>query len=363
VPRAKRDPRPKQDLSDVPKSEFIQLVEQYLEKAKCNKRLFTAELDVRETQYYRWASGANIPSKAMVTRIAVHLARHLDEAYQELPHNASPYSDTIDGLLNELFVAAGYSASIRGRPIDASWQEILQKRTWRIGYTDVDPHWAEQPEQYGEKPTGKAIKGAEQIGNFLGIRTEWHYLKWGEMPLAIAERKVHGIAPFVLAAPGRCFDYRLSEPWLQGGKFKLCGVALPGTLDENLFLEDVSPRYFLLSYISNEIGEWIVNVLGNVYEREKNPPSTKKEAIEYLRTFQDAKEDSIKPILFSDKFTCEGIAKSEGWELIKIRSVDSLELYPSFAVHPEEEKLAQAINSVLKMINSIPETSQNTRSN
>jgi transcriptional regulator with XRE-family HTH domain len=109
-------PRPKRTHSeDTPsQSAFVQAVESYLVKANWTKQQFMAEIQVGEAQYYRWARGENVPTKAIVNRVAVFLARRLDEIRRDLPHNPFPVSDTIDGLLNELLEAAGYSASIRG---------------------------------------------------------------------------------------------------------------------------------------------------------------------------------------------------------------------------------------------------------
>jgi transcriptional regulator with XRE-family HTH domain len=349
-------PRPKRAHSEDTafQSAFVQAIEGYLVKANWTKQQFMAEIQVGEAQYYRWARGENVPTKAIVNRVAVFLARRLDEVKRDLPHNPFPVSDTIDGLLNELLEAAGYSASLRGKGIDSSWQEIANNRSWKLGYTSVDPKWAEPPERYGEKPTGRAIGCAERIGDLLGISTEWQYLTWQEMPLAIAERKVHGIAPFMLASPGRFFDYRLSDPWQQGGVFKLAAITLPGQIGEDLFLEDLPSRRVQLVYLVNEIGAWIVSVLGSSYERTVCPDKAK--AVSYLKSFT-GKENELIPVFCSDYMTCKSIADENDWQVLNIQCLKDLELYPAFAFHPEEEKLTASINAVLRMVNVIPQIS------
>jgi transcriptional regulator with XRE-family HTH domain len=346
--------RPKRTRSEdtLSQSKFVQVVEDYLAKANWTKQQFMAEIQLGEAQFYRWARGENVPTKAIVNRIAVFLARRLDEVYQDLPHNPFPVSDTIDGLLNELLEAAGYSASVRGKGIDSSWQEIANNRSWKLGYTSVDPQWAEPPEKYGAKPTGIAIDCAERVGDLLGISTEWQYLTWQEMPLAIAERKVHGIAPFMLASPGRFFDYRLSDPWHQGGAFKLTAVTLSGKINQELFLEELSPRRIQLVYIVNEIGAWAVSILGNPYERISFPDKAK--AVSYLKACEIKNSDLI-PVFCSDSRTCKSIAQENDWKVIDIQCLKNVKLYPAFAFHPEEEKLAASINSVLRMLNEIPQ--------
>ncbi|MCC3410386.1 MAG: transporter substrate-binding domain-containing protein [Microcoleus sp. PH2017_29_MFU_D_A] len=343
--------RPKRTRSEDTgsQSKFVQVVEGYLAKANWTKQQFMAEIQVGEAQFYRWARGENVPSKAIVNRIAVFLGRRLDEVYQNLPHNPFPVSDTIDGLLNELLEAAGYSASIRGKVVDSSWQEIAHNRSWKLGYTLVYPNWAEPPERYGEKPIGIAIDCAERVGDLLGIDTEWQYLTWQEMPLAIAERKVHGIAPFMLAAPGRFFDYRLSDPWYSGGKLKLTAVTLPIEIDAD-FLEDLPHKRVRLVYIENEIGDWVVSMLGNYYEREAF--ADKAKAFSYMKAFE-SKESDVIPILCSDHVLCKSVADENNWQVLNIRCVKDLELYPAFAFHPNEEQLTASVNAVLKLVNQV----------
>ncbi|MBE9042343.1 transporter substrate-binding domain-containing protein [Oscillatoriales cyanobacterium LEGE 11467] len=344
--------RPKRTRSGdaVSQSKFVRAVEGYLVQANWTKQQFMAEIQVGEAQFYRWARGENVPTKSIVNRIAVFLARRLDNIRQDLPHNPFPVSDTIDGLLNELLDAAGYSASIRGKGVNSSWQEIAHHRAWKLGYTLVYPYWAKPPERYGGQPTGIAIDCAHRVGDLLGIETEWQYLTWQEMPLAIAERKVHGIAPFMLAAPGRLFDYRLSDPWYRGGKLKLTAVTLPTELDVD-FLEDLPHKRVRLVYIENEIGDWVVSMLGNSYEREACADKIK--AISYMKAFESDNSDVI-PILCSDSIFCQNVADENNWQVLNIRCVKDLSLSPAFAFHPNEEQLTVSVNAVLKFVNQIP---------
>ncbi|MCC3422945.1 MAG: transporter substrate-binding domain-containing protein [Microcoleus sp. PH2017_01_SCD_O_A] len=333
-------------------SKFVQVVEGYLTKANWTKQQFMAEIQVGEAQFYRWARGENVPTKAIVNRVAVFLARRLDEVYQNLPHNPFPVSDTIDGLLNELLETAGYSASVRGKGIDSSWQEIAHKRSWKLGYTSVSPKWAKVPDDYGEAPTGMAIDLAEIVGDLLGIRTEWQYLTWDEMPSAVAERKVHGIAPFMLAAPERFFNYRFSDPWKQGGSFRLNAVISQNQVNENSFVEDLQIGRVQLVYIVNEVGSFIVKVLGVRYDRMVCSDLAK--AISYLKA-TESKESELIPVFCSDSMTCESIANKNDWKVINIHCMKDIELYPAFAFHPEEEKLTSSVNSVLRMVSEIPQ--------
>lgn len=349
--------------SESQQSKLIELVEQYLAKADWTKQQFMAEIGLGEAQYYRWARGENVPSRSVVNRMAAILARRLDERYQNLPHDPFPYSDIIDGLLNEFLAAAGYSASIQGRGPDSSWQEINKNRAWRLGYTSVDPYWSEKPVSYGGKPSGLAIACAERVGDLLGVSTEWHYLTWQQMPLAIAERRVHGIAPFVLSAPGRLFDYRFSVSLDEALDihdkaeerkkliFELNAVSfLKYEDEEDIYIEDLPREQLELVYIANEIGSFIVNSIdqGDVYNKKMF--LDKQSAIAYIQAEED-RRSGIIPMLCSDSMTCKSIAKSYNWSIVKIKRLKDVKLSPAFAFHPEEERLAAAVNTIIKTIN------------
>ncbi|NJR74831.1 MAG: hypothetical protein HC773_16690, partial [Scytonema sp. CRU_2_7] len=90
------------------KSEFVQVVEKYLREAGWTNQELMNEIQIGETQLYRWARGDSVPRKAIVNRIAASLARQIDRTRQKLPHNPFPGSDEIDGIVNELLEAAGY---------------------------------------------------------------------------------------------------------------------------------------------------------------------------------------------------------------------------------------------------------------
>lgn len=348
-------------------SKFVLTVEEYLVKARWTKAQFMAEMQVGESQFYRWARGENIPTKAIINRAAVTLASRFDVLDRELPHNPFPMSDKIDGLLNELLVASGYSASITGDPLDSSWQDILKDRSWTIGYTLVPLSWAKPPERKNGNPTGIAIECAERVGKLLGITTEWKFLTWQEMPRAIAEREVHGIAPFMLTAPGRVLDYRLSDPWTKWMKMeketrepsiKLAGVTLFNKIKKEVSLEDLSVEHVQLVYVDNEIGEIIVALLDNTYDSFKC--KTLQEAIAYLDSFKNDKGGTI-PIICSDGVFCRELSSNEvyaksisttsEWQYVTIGELEKYRFNPAFAFHPSEEKLTAAVNSVLKLIN------------
>ena len=219
--------------------QFIETVERYLIEAKWTKRELMSAIGLGDTQLYRWGRGESIPRKATVNRIAIQLARRLDELYAVLPNDPYPATDAIDSLLNELLDAAGFAGSVKGKSGDDCWNKIAQTKFWTLGYTMV-PEWSMPPDRHLDKPTGKAIEYAEDVGKLLGLRTEWVYLNFDEMPTAIRQRQVDGIAPFMVVLPGRLFDYSFSDP-CGDHKFHLDAITDRKLVDEAKTLEDL-PR-------------------------------------------------------------------------------------------------------------------------
>lgn len=353
--------RPKRIRSEdaAPQSKFIQVVEGYLAKANWTKQELMTSLKVGESQFYRWARGENVPTKAIVNRLAVLLARRIDEVQQDLPHNPFPMSDEIDRIVNEFLEAAGYSASVKGIEPDVSWHKIARKKAWTLGYTKV-PRWLEPPETPGGKPTGLAIKYTEQIGHLLGLKTLWKYLNYDEMALAIRSREVDGIAPLMLVLPGRFFDFKFSNKCGEDN-FKLSAIISHKYSNDETLIENLFSNSIKLLYVKGELGNWGANVLGN-NEQPKEIFEDSDRAVSALLASVERNEEKISLFLV-DNLTGEIIVKKskeinqqypEKWlHMIDIETIP-LETYAAFSFHPDEEKLLQTVNYAISMIPKIP---------
>jgi Bacterial extracellular solute-binding proteins, family 3 len=343
---ATRQPRSEEG---TPRSDFVRVVEKYLIDASWTKQQMMAAIKVGETQFYRWARGENIPTKALVNRIAVVLARRIDDLKgQKNSSDLFNATDQIDGMLNDLLSAAGYSASMRGRSTDACWEEISKNRAWRVGYVNV-PIWAESPKRYGAPPTGKAIEYAEQVGRLLGLKTEWEYfLSWGDLNLAIMERRIHAIAPFLLSLPERLFDYRFSLPCCETA-FKISAVTAENQSVGINFLEDLPSKRTRLLYVKGEIGDWAAQVFGDTYQSRSY--KTLDESVSEILS-----EEEIISVFLSDDMTCRQLEKRQEFRILDIHTLENVSLFPSFAFHIDEQKLISTVNSVINMIPKISET-------
>lgn len=325
-----------------PRSEFVEVVEKYLTEAEWTKQQLMAAIKVGETQFYRWARGENVPTKAIVNRIAAVLARQIDEIHREIPSNPFPASDIIDGLLNELLEAAGYKASIKGKGADYSWYQIAQQKTWTLGYTRI-PRWSEFPSTGSLKPSGLAIEYAERIARLLGISTNWKYLDFDEMPLAIQERQVDGIAPFMLVFPKRFFSFRFSQR-CSTDTFNLSALISPSRAGNAACLEDLPSKNVKLLYLKGELADWGVSVLGDSYQKQSFEDD--KEAISYL--LANSENEDIISVFLVDSVTAYFLARENNLKDLKIETIN-LETYSAFVFHPDEDKLITAVNYAIQL--------------
>jgi DNA-binding XRE family transcriptional regulator len=351
-PRTKSLETPKKSISDLldkQTHDLVPTIEKYLLEAKWTKEQLMATIGIGETQLYRWGRGDSMPRKATVNRICVVLAQRLDELYGDDLHDPFPATDLIDAMLNELLQKAGFSASVRGTSGDDCWNRIANDKSWKLGYTMV-PEWAEPPQRRTGKPTGIAIDYAEIIGRLMGLETEWVYLGFEEMPLAIRERSLDGIAPLMIVLPGRLFDFRFSKR-CGNTDFTLSALTLE-KLDQDVEkFEDLPTRLVEVIFVQGELGEWGSKVLGNTYNRKGFPDSER--ACTYMQACLDRyKSDKIIPVLLIDNITADFLIKKYSAQ-VSLKTIDiniSLKTYNAFGFHPDEKKLSDAVDVAIDLV-------------
>jgi DNA-binding XRE family transcriptional regulator len=350
-PRTKTSETQKKSISDIldkQTPDLVPTIEKYLLEAKWTKEQLMATIGVGETQLYRWGRGDSMPRKATVNRICAVLAQRLDELYGDELHDPFPATDLIDAMLNELLQKAGFSASVRGMSGDDCWNRIAKDKSWKLGYTMV-PQWAEPPPRRTGRPTGKAIDYAELIGRLMGLETEWVYLGFEEMPLAIRERSLDGIAPLMIVLPGRLFDFRFSNRC--GDTDFTLSALIPEKISQNAEkLEELPARLVEVIFVEGELGEWGSKVLGDNYSSKGFPGL--KEACAYIQACLDGyKNDKVLPVLLMDNVTADFLKQE--YPLLSLKNIDipiTLETYNAFGFHPDEKKLADAINTAIELI-------------
>lgn len=351
--------RPKRIRSEESESQskFVNVLESFLVKAEWTNQQFMAAMQVGESQFYRWARGNNVPTKALVNRSASILASRLDKVKGILKEDPFPYSDKIDFITNELLESAGYSSTVRGREVNLTWNKIAQEQVWKLGYTEI-PKWIKAPDRIGDEPTGVVVEYVKEVSSFLGVKTIWKYLNWEDMPCAIVQGEVDAIAPFLIILPERFFDYRFSNPCSENFN-TLSGLYSPsGDIETFDSLEDISPEKVQLVSVHNELGNWAAKL----YERREKYKSDHfgdaDTAISYLLANSDVKSSFI-PVFLSDKLTCEAIREEHNsksdptplkcLELLNAKKFEKIEFYTAFAFHPDEDKLATAVNSAISL--------------
>ncbi len=332
-------------------SRFAQVVEQYIQQAKWTNQELMNAIKVGETQFYRWKRSESTPRKAIVNRIAVALADRINHIEKQEPHDLFPGSDQIDGILNELLQAAGYSASVTGKGKDSNWDKIAKNKAWTLGYTKTPI--SDIPDKAGAKPRGIAIEYAEKIGRMLGLHTEWKYLSWDKMSSAIREREIDAIAPLMIVLPGRFFDYRFSEPCSME---RLSLSAIISASKSVNYFEELPINEVELIYVKGEIGEWGVDVLDKIDQAIACQDN--QEAITKLIS-----SSQKIGVFLSDNITCQQIAAQKQLHQIKFQQIKNIKTYLAFAFHPDEPQLITAVNSAIKLIEQFAFDSHNQSSN
>jgi ABC-type amino acid transport substrate-binding protein len=340
--------------TDLPTStrgcpDFMATIERYLKLADWTKGEFMAAIELAETQIYRWKNGTSNIRKATVNRMAVQLATRLDEVYARTHGNFHRATDDIDSLLNELLDAAGFAGSVKGRSKDYCWNRITSTKSWKLGFTDV-PEWAIRNDEDGNqsiKPTGKAIEYAENIGRLLGLTTEWEYLKFDTMPEAIRQRRVDGIAPLMVALPGRLFDFSFSASCADSHKFTLTAISDRELVNGAKSLEELPQNKVELIYLKGELGDWGRQILS---QYECKGFSDTEQAIQYMQGVIE-RGKSIIPVLLIDNATGNFLIddkKSLSLVEIEIQRVN-MESFNAFAFNPDEKRLLEAVNQAISV--------------
>lgn len=340
--------KPMIDLVKKDTPGLVSVIEKYLLQAQWTKEQLMAAIGVGETQLYRWGRGDSMPRKATVNRICVTLARRLDELHGDELHDPFPATDLIDAMLNELLQASGFSASVRGVSGDDCLTRIAKDNVWKLGYTEV-PEWAIPPARKTGRPTGKAIDYAEKIGALMGLETDWTYFGFEDMPLAIRERKIDGIAPLMVVLPGRLFDYRFSAACGRS-KFTLSALIPSEFRKQYEKIEDLPQKFVEILYVKGELGEWGCKMFESTYDSKSFSDSDK--AIAYMKAMVENREKTI-PVFLLDNITAHYLknilSKERGLELSEIEVPIKLETHNAFAFHPDERKLSEAVDVAIKI--------------
>lgn len=340
----------RQDLS-IPKGcpGFMTILEKYLKQADWTKTDLMSAIDIGNTQLYRWVSGQSNISKATVNRIAVKLAKRLDDVFGSSHGNSYSATDAIDSLLNELLDAAGFAGSVKGKSGDDCWNKIAETKRWKLGYTDV-PGWSTRQDKEGNqqktKPTGDAIEYGENIGRLLGLETEWVYLNFDEMPVAIRQRQVDGIAPLMVALPGRLFDYSFSDP-CGSHKFTLTAITDRELVNGARSLEDLPQNEIELIYVEGELGDWGRKILSQ-YRSRGYPDAS--QAIFHIKKVIKRKQ-SIIPVLLIDNATGDFLIEEENSLSLLTLTIQriKMESFNAFAFNPDEQRLVAAVNQAISV--------------
>ena len=335
---------------------FVNRIEKYLLYGKLTKEQLMSLIGVGETQLYRWARGDSMPRKHTVNRIASAIALRIDSEYGD-QFDPYPGTDNLDGILNELLKASGFTASINGYTNDNVFNTVAKNRICRVGYMELQG-FADIPSRKTSKPTGIAIEETNKVLQAIGLTPDFYKVEFHAAIAALRNGDIDLIAPTIDNLPMRQFDLALSQP-LNNLRSKISTLIIKPIASENLLtFEDLAPGRTKLFYLENEMGDISKSLFGEDYKYASDNIELKNLAVIVSTMNAMIQEESkITPVLVINSNSalelCE--IEEEGREkkykgstnFIQLNNSTNISAQHVFACHPDETKFMNVINSAI----------------
>jgi len=358
---AKKAVAARQPKVDAFAMDFAATLQKHLNLLDWNKAAFAiAAKEQLKDEFYaaqltRWQYGIRTVSRGMAIRVAVVLALEYEKRRRDGAKLDPMFGlDNLDVFIQDFLNAAGYQ---RGKfkmlpPTDLIWELINSKKQefeLLIGYCSCPP-WANKGI---EKPSGVAIEVAGRVMTLLGFRHRFQELSWGEMPLAIRERRVHLIAPLLMKAPARLFDFSFSDPVSHQHNLGIGFIAAKHFCKKKDGSQAVQIDHLIagysLGYISGEVGEVSRAMLKSNAEVECNDVKSGALWVKEGISLNECR------ILAYERASCEKLVKESDWrdQLCYIKppaSWEDVRFYVCFGAHTDEPRLINAVNECLPLI-------------
>src|SRR5579862_2851101 len=333
---------------------FAREVQKHLALLEVTQSEFSEKAKLSPADLHRWLDDTRGVSRAAVNRIAVALCQLYDEKGRSKGENVAWQDftrgqDYLDRMLGALMKAAGFG----GQRIDDLedrdnfvWEQITRvnsgsERVIKMGWVQCEP-WSRGPKG---APTGVAIEIAKRVAELLGMRPLWteEPLKWGELAIALSQRRIDLIPPFMMLAPWRLADFHFSHPISEEeeDKKEIAALANPSNKTHGKegpkFVDDLLPS-LRVGYVADEIGGLARFVLTTNHDPKEH--TTFAEALAWLRE-KPTESDSVLRCVTSERSACEASTGSD-LTVLKIKKLD-MKFGLAFAARPREFSLISAV--------------------
>jgi hypothetical protein len=329
-------PRVEHDLAAI--------IEHHLQALGWNQAQLAANARISKAQLSGWlGSQTRSISRNHVNRIACAIATGYG-------WGALPGIDNLDGILNELMRAAGYSAAL-GSAQDLVWRRLSggENPRLRVGWVEYPPFAFEAPGP--ALVSGIAVDITTRVGELTGCRIEWERFQWSEIIDALYKRAIDMVCPILMLLPTRLLRVRFSDP-IEGIFLPINGLVHRDFRNAVVLAnpEELRSDSILLNSVAGEVGQTLCGIFAPKAQAEQ-PHGSFEEACTYLRTNPTHRE--LVRCLIADETICRHWQERFPDELdllFKSESTTKVSLPVAFGVHPDEKLLLEMINTCITIM-------------
>jgi hypothetical protein len=334
-------------MDEHSRSPFGVIVEYHLGKIGWKRGDLAVAAKVSEPQISGWISGKRPIGRDHVNRVVWALAF----GYRE--KNVLAHLDTLDALMNEFLVAAGFSA-VTGAS-DLVWTQLKSKtsaaqpllpgdemRVLRIGWVDYSFFSYRLPEK--DDPQGLAVAIITRIARLIGAAPSWIECKWEDVVTKLQAREIDVVCPILIVLPSRQFQVQFTSP-IPGIDLSINGV-LNG---EHRYASGKKERHIAPLFVRGEVGEELCTLLIPEATTLENCASLDEARKIVLNS--PLNRESVR-CLIADHMMCQNLVeKYPRLELLRPKPPRSeIELPVAIAVHEGEPRLLSLFNSCLQLL-------------
>ena len=326
--------------------EFVDLVDEHLRQLKWNRAELGQKAGIAKAQIS--VILAEKPSRLIGRKHAEKIALALAKGYAD-SNQSTPSADSV---FNELLGMAGYFPSL-GSTRDLVWTELAGE-----GHHVIRAGWIPYPPFAVDTRAGFAIDVTQRLAELMGVDVDWvPFKKWSELTEAIRSRKIDVICPVLIKLPMRMLQLRFSED-IPGITIRVNGVVHSQFQSQAVIargsFKEPNARRLLVNYATGEVGETLRRLIAHGADTELTFDST-EEACEYILANPEDKSLNKVRCLIADEITCLNLRKRNRDAALlllenEFNREQDVRLPVAFAVHPEEYKFLDVINTCLEIM-------------
>jgi transcriptional regulator with XRE-family HTH domain len=292
-----------------------------------------------------WLNGVRLPGRDRICEICYYLAVDYEKKRKEIKEKRIG-PETLDGMLNEMLEAVGYSPAIGAQAHrDQIWTRLAgsDKRELTVAWVRYPPF--AYTDATGQL-RGVAIDIMERVAKLMGARVKWVEKQWSNAIDDLMSHDVEIVAPLLLELPSRMFQMAFSSAIPE------VAIGISGLINRAC-QSHISSNGLCLNYVKGEAGEALCTMFA--------PDAT---ALQEHNTFESAwqaietagrDEEGRVNCLVADHVICNELEATTRGALKTVESsmvggAETVTLPIAAGVHLQEPQLLQVVNECLKIL-------------